>query len=570
VFDTVLRMLIQQSLEDLGTPLSEVTFTVLDLETTGSSPASASITEVGAVKVRRGEVLGTFQTLVDPGEPVPAFIRLLTGISDEMLVEAPPVEAVLPALLEFLHNTVLVAHNARFDVGFLNAALTRLGYDPLPNLVVDTARLARKVLAGEVSNHRLSTLVSHLRCPHLPTHRAYADAIATTDVLHHLIERVTGYGVVTLEDLLAISRAKLDGTFAKVTLAEDVPHGIGVYRFLGARGNTLYVGKATDLRSRVRSYFYGDPRRRIRNLLQETQSITAVRYASMLEAEIAEAETIAREMPPYNRAGKARPGWYVRVLLRAKVPKVAGARAAKSDGSIYLGPFASRTTKSLVEAFRDALAVHRCTQPERCRGCAFADLGTCVGTDGFSHRREVATLATALLVNPDLVLVPLANKMLRLARQERFEEAAALRDRGALLERTIHRHLETQALLDATAVVLRSGGRAFLLRHGRLVTATEADGRSDDELIAALVDTPCPATDPRESLPTAAREAAIINSWLRRAADIHLLYVQGAWTLPVTARPHGLFQQVAREPGERRDASERGRDLDEAPEPSLA
>jgi DNA polymerase-3 subunit epsilon len=298
VFDRVLRVLLQQSLDDLGIPLADVTFVVLDLETTGSSASSCAITEVGAVKVRRGELLGTFQTLVDPGEPVPAFVRLLTGISDEMLIEAPPIETVLPSLLEFLRDAVIVAHNARFDVGFLNAALLRAGYEPLANRVVDTAHLARKVLAGEVRNHKLSTLVAHLRCPHTPTHRAYADAIATTDVLHHLIERVAGFGVVTLEDLLAISRSRLDGTFAKVVLAEKLPRGIGVYRFVGARANTLYVGKATDIRSRVRSYFYGDPRRKIRDLLKETQSIAAEPHASMLEAEVAEAQAIATQLPP--------------------------------------------------------------------------------------------------------------------------------------------------------------------------------------------------------------------------------------------------------------------------------
>src|SRR5687768_15333408 len=150
-------MLLQRSFEDLGTPLAEVAFCILDLETTGGSPTECSITEVGAPKVRGGETLGTFQTLVNPGSPVPAFIRLLTGISDDMLVEAPEVENVLPSLLEFVRGTVLVAHNARFDTSFVNAALERAGYERLPNRVVDTARLAAKILHGEVRNNRLET-----------------------------------------------------------------------------------------------------------------------------------------------------------------------------------------------------------------------------------------------------------------------------------------------------------------------------------------------------------------------------------------------------------------------------
>ena len=184
-------MLAQRSFEELGTPLASVTFCVVDLETTGGA-AEDSITEVGALKVKRGEVVGTFQTLVNPGRAVPAFIRLLTGISDDLLVDAPPIESVLPSFLEFAGGSVLVAHNARFDTSFLNRALRTCGYGRLGNTVIDTALLARKVFAGEVPNNKLETLARHLRCAHQPCHRAFEDVLATTDLLHHLIERVTG------------------------------------------------------------------------------------------------------------------------------------------------------------------------------------------------------------------------------------------------------------------------------------------------------------------------------------------------------------------------------------------
>ena len=164
----LLDVLVQASFDDLGTPLSEITFCVVDLETTGGSAIDAEITEVGAVKVRRGEVQGTFQTLVNPGRPVPAFIRLVTGLSDDMLAGAPRIESVLPAWLEFVRDSVIVAHNARFDMSFLNAAIMRLGYPPMANRVIDTAALARKTLAGEVPNNKLMTLARHLRCPHQP------------------------------------------------------------------------------------------------------------------------------------------------------------------------------------------------------------------------------------------------------------------------------------------------------------------------------------------------------------------------------------------------------------------
>ena len=121
----------QRSLDDLGTPLADLTFCVLDLETTGTSPADCAITEVGAVKLRGGECLGTFQTLVDPGCAIPPRITVLTGITEASTRDAPTIDAVLPALLEFLGGAVVVGHNVRFDLAFLGAALERAGRPPL-------------------------------------------------------------------------------------------------------------------------------------------------------------------------------------------------------------------------------------------------------------------------------------------------------------------------------------------------------------------------------------------------------------------------------------------------------
>ncbi|HEU4480292.1 MAG TPA: DEDD exonuclease domain-containing protein, partial [Actinomycetota bacterium] len=433
----------QASFEELGRPLAEVTFCVLDLETTGGSAEDDAITEVGAVKVRRGETVGTFHTLVDPGRPVPAFIRLLTGIDDSMLASAPDIHAVLPTLLPFLEGTVIVAHNARFDVGFLNAAARRAAYPTLTNQVVDTAHLARKILAGEVPNNKLSTLARHLRCAHQPCHRAFADVLATVDVLHHLIERVSGYGVTTLEDLLSISTARIDQTFRKIRICDALPRGCGVYRFLGAGGNVLYVGKATDIRQRVRSYFYGDGRRKIRDLLREAQSVEAERFATMLEAELAEARLIASEKPPYNRVGKRDGAWFLKVRSGAggKRARISTARVPKEDGSLYMGPFPTMShVRTLIDGLRDAARIHRCTEPRSCTGCAFGELGTCVGTDVPEHNEEADKVRRALTGDHRAVLDGVHARMQRLARSERFEEAAELRDRGAALERALDRN----------------------------------------------------------------------------------------------------------------------------------
>jgi len=188
------------------TRLSETTFAVLDLETSGGSPKSgAGITEIGVVKVRGGTVLGTFQSFIDPGHSLPPFITQLTGITDEMLVSAPYIDEVLPTLFEFLgttDETVLVAHNSPFDMSFLKAAALVHEY-PWPNyLTVDTARLARAVLdRDEVINCKLGTLATFFNAQTSPTHRALDDAMATVDVLHGIIERLSGHQVWTFEEM---------------------------------------------------------------------------------------------------------------------------------------------------------------------------------------------------------------------------------------------------------------------------------------------------------------------------------------------------------------------------------
>ena len=183
--------MVQGTFDDLGTPLSSVTFVVVDLETTGGSPVECGITEIGAVKVRGGEVVGEFQTLVNPGTAIPAFISVLTGITDAMVAAAPRIEAALPAFLEFATGSVLVAHNAGFDVSFLKAAARRTDHEWPRFPVLDTVHLARQLVRrDEAPNHRLASLARLFHATTVPDHRALHDARATVDVLHGLIERV--------------------------------------------------------------------------------------------------------------------------------------------------------------------------------------------------------------------------------------------------------------------------------------------------------------------------------------------------------------------------------------------
>ena len=241
-----------------------------------------------------------------------------------------------------------MAHNARFDFSFLNANLTRLDYEPLPAPPVCTARLARRVVWPDVPNVKLQTLARYFRTRAEPNHRALADAEACGEVLHGLLDLGGRLGILTLGDLHEAVRARGRPHYGKIRLADHLPHAPGVYLFRGRDGRVLYVGKSKDLRGRVKSYFYGDERKKIDDLLAETTGVDGIPCGSELEALVVEARLIREHEPKYNRRGKTwRRYAYLKVDTAEAFPRVKVVRAAKADdGCTYLGPFgnASRRT----------------------------------------------------------------------------------------------------------------------------------------------------------------------------------------------------------------------------------
>ena len=202
----------QSTFQEIGTPLHQARFVVLDLETSGGAPhLGAGITEIGAVKVRGGEVLQTFSTLINPRHSIPSYITELTGIDDALVYDAPPIEAVLPDLFEFLEDdsTVFVAQNAPFDLSFLKAAARLHGFSWPSFRILDTAILARRALSrDEAPNCKLGTLAQIFGTEVTPNHRALDDAQATVEVLHGLFERLAGFEIFTVEEAINFSAPK--------------------------------------------------------------------------------------------------------------------------------------------------------------------------------------------------------------------------------------------------------------------------------------------------------------------------------------------------------------------------
>ncbi|WP_460365213.1 DEDD exonuclease domain-containing protein, partial [Actinocorallia lasiicapitis] len=465
---------VQGTLADLGTPLADVTFVVVDLETTGGSAAEAGITEIGAVKVRGGRVLGEFGTLVDCGLEIPPFITVLTGITQAMVTRAPKVAEVVPSFLEFAAGSVLVAHNAPFDTGFLKAACARLGY-PWPNFpVLDTADLARRVLTrDEVPNRKLGTLARFFRAETTPNHRALADARATVDVLHGLIERLGSFGVTSLEEAKSFAKTPTPEQQAKRHLADRVPRGPGVYVFEDLKGEPLYIGKSGDLRTRVRSYFTAsETRGRVREMIGIAERVRTIPCATALEAEIRELRLIAEHKPRYNRRSKfpERALWLK--LTAEPFPRLSVVRECKADESAYLGPFPStRVAEDARAALYETAPIRQCTQPltlrriatGKAKVCSLAELGRCgAPCDGRETPERYAdhVLLARSVIDQDVrpVVAAARARIERLAAELRYEEAADLRDRLAAFLRAASRTQRYTALATIPQLVAAKPG----------------------------------------------------------------------------------------------------------------
>lgn len=541
---------IQGTLDEIGMPLVSTTFVVVDLETTGGAPDGNEITEIGAVKVRGGEVVGEFDTLVRPASAIPPFIAVLTGITDLMVSGAPRIQSVLPAFLEFARGSVIVAHNAPFDVGFLKAACEVTGVHWPAFQVLDTARLARRVLSrDEARDCKLSTLARLFHASTTPNHRALADARATVDVLHGLFERLGNVGVHTVEELALWQSKVTVAQRQKRHLSEQLPHAPGVYLFTAPDGETLYVGKSKDMRTRVRTYFTAsETRPRMTEMVSIATGVTGIQCATPLEAEVRELRLIAERKPRYNRRSRfPERGSWLKLTVEA-FPRLSLVRQVRDDGSAYLGPFGSRRiAEAAMTAIHEAVPIRQCTQrlsaSPSSSACILADMGRCgapcTGAESATeYAVHVDQVREAFTGDPGPLVRRLLDRITALAGQERYEEAAVRRDRLATLVRSLVRSQRMASLASVPQLVAArrrevGGWELHVVRHGRLagaeVTPPGADPRPAVEALVATAETVRPAPEP---LPAAtAEETECVLRWLETPGT-RLVRVDGVWTLP--------------------------------------
>jgi DNA polymerase III epsilon subunit family exonuclease len=438
-------------------PLDRATFVVVDLETTGLRPSTSRICEIGAVRVRHLELHEDFELLVDPGMPIGPTISALTGLRDVDLRGAPHPAIAVRRFLEFAGDAVLVAHNARFDLAFLDRETERLTGARLAGPVVDTVGLARRLLAGRTTRAGLSSLAHFFGTDAQPCHRALPDAQATAEILIQLIGLAQERGALTVADLVDLATPRVRKIYAKRTLAFGAPTAPGVYLFRDAHDQVLYVGRARDLRARLRSYFRSDRQRpAVESALGALERIEWRVCGSELEAALEELRLIRELQPPAN-ARRSRPDRYVYLRRR-------GDSVVCSSKPSPIGPLRSRARARLAAR---ALRVEEVDDPAR-------------------------------------ALPRLRARLRDLSDSRRFEDAARLRDRISAVEdvvRAVQRVERARATRCCVIVPSSEPGyaRGIFVANGRIadvrtlasrvevdagLAATELPGEEDlDELL---------------------------------------------------------------------------------------
>ena len=406
--------------------LEDATYVVVDLETTGLRPGTSQICEIGAVRVRGFELEDEFETLVNPGMPMGPGVEALTGLSNRQLRGAPPPSVAVSRFLAWAGDSVLVAHNARFDLSFLDRETERLTGSRIASPVVDTVPLARRLLGGRVPRASLAQLAYFLDTSVQPCHRALPDAQATAEVLLALIGLAQERGARTVSDPVGLAATQRRRVWDKRQLAFGAPARPGVYLFYDRNGQLLYVGRARDLRARLRSYFRSERQRpAVEAALAAVERIEWRVLGSELEAALEELRLIRELRPPAN-SRIARPDRYVWLKKR-------GEGVVASASPTALGPIRSKRRAQLA----------------------------------------ARTLVAADLERPSLALPRLRRRLAQLADARRYEDAARLRDRIDALER-VCRELERLNGLRAVqrCLVVPSAepghARAFFVAGGRV------------------------------------------------------------------------------------------------------
>lgn len=428
------------------TPLNIGSFVTVDIEATGCRPGTSSIIEIGAVRIEAGTITAHFSRLVRPADDIPSAIVHLTGITEDMVTDAPEITDVMAEFRAFATEAVIVAHNHRFDMSFLDFEAERAWGAPFPRPVLDTLTLARR-LHPELSRHNLRDLAVFYGTKHAPAHRAHADALATAEVFLHMCGELESVGLATAGDVARLCGiAQRSSLACKLALTTHLPDSPGIYLFRDEDGGVVYVGRAKSLRTRVRNHFYAADDTNVPSPASLVTRIDHFPLVSGLDALLLEVRLHDRHKPMFNRDGRQRRRpLYLHVDTSSEYPSVRATHRRLRSGEL-LGPLSNEwAANTIADALAEFFGLRQCRCPiEKCKGaeCDRPQARLCVPPDDDDTGREAyaAGVRAALAIfdgDGGEFREMLRQQQERCARLERFEDAARYRDAIRALDRTL-------------------------------------------------------------------------------------------------------------------------------------
>jgi DNA polymerase-3 subunit epsilon len=528
-------------------------YVVVDLETTGGAPGGGRIIEIGACRMLGPRIEETYQSLVRPWTRVPRFISTMTSITNEMLLDAPPIEEVLPHFRHFLDDAVLVAHNAQFDSAFLDFEFRRLFGIGLRNPILCTLRLARRLLPS-LRRLGLDAMAEHFGLSTAGRHRGWGDARMAAELLSIFIDMAGQMGVRRLDRLLEFQHAgscgrRIERHVSAQTIAA-LPTAPGVYLMHNERGDLLYVGKARSLKRRVASYFNGGMglRPRIIDLISHVWSIETQITSNSLEAALLEARLIRERKPPYNRMLKSSPAaYFVKIDMTDSFPRLTLTTAiSRRRGLLQMGPYVGRRSPrraldALIRLMHLRVCKGRLAPEAAFSPCIYGQMGRCtapcnLSVDGDAYDAQVRQAVEFLRGRTTPVLTGLAAARDQASRAMRFEEAQRhQRDLDALVIFASRERCLSQTVEENNLIIVE-GALAYVVLSGRLAYQTELDSLQAAHQLTAFVADNYDRYRGRPITKDELEPMLIVSRWLRerRADEGRLLFVKGPF-VPIQA-----------------------------------
>ena len=489
----------------LSLGLEQAEFCVVDVETTGLSPRSNNIIEIGLVRISSLKIVDKFQSLINPGRNIPYYISNITGITNDEVFNSPFFEDIADEISSFISTSILAGHNVSFDKSFIRKEFNCCNQTVINNLSICTRKLAGR-LYPELKKKSLGSICRHLNLHNKNAHRALPDAEVTAKVFLKMVEEIKSrHKINTVGELLKFQyvpqEKPLNYKISK-KLADDIaslPDAPGTYYFLNSKNNIIYIGKAKSLKSRVRSYFSPGAPRKAKKIIQQAKRIKIEITNSELTALLNEAESIKAVNPRHNTFLKKYGNkYFLRISSSLEFPSLEICNYFDFDGNDYFGLFINKKQALKVfEMINKTFAIRECEEEEFAKGkpCFLAEIerctAPCINKEKEFYFQELDKVYEFLYGKNQFALNRLINKMKYYSSLQKFEKAAETKELiDMILAQTHKQSLLSEPVNNAKVLfeitegftrdyVLMLSGKIFV-KKGSLKEKDDFEGSLDD------------------------------------------------------------------------------------------